>query len=188
MILIKITLLGDGAVGKTALRSRFMGEGFTGDYIMTIGADFCVKSIEIGDTKFKFQIWDLAGQPRFVAVRDLYYTGCLGALVLFDLTRPKSYINLTNWIEELWKNNGAGSIPFVLIGNKNDLPYKFPSEYGERYAAQASELTKELGFTIPYLETSAKTGENVEKAFELLAQEILNYVSHSKELGHVYLF
>ena len=108
MILIKIALIGDGAVGKTALRERFMGKEFTGDYVMTIGADFCIKTIDVSGKTFKFQIWDLAGQPRFDAVRDLYYSGCLGALVIFDLTRPDSYVHLTNWVQELWKNNGMG--------------------------------------------------------------------------------
>ncbi len=188
MILIKIALLGDGAVGKTALRNRFMGQGFAGDYIMTIGADFCVKSLQINGKNFKLQIWDLAGQPRFDVVRDLYYTGCLGALVVFDVTRPESYINLTNWIEEFWKNNRSGKIPFVLVGNKADLVRKIPRGYGEKYAKKASEMTESLGFSIPYIEASAKTGGNVDKAFKLLGQEILKYIASNKELAGIYSF
>ena len=71
--LVKIVLAGDGAVGKTTLRRRYLGEGFQASYMMTIGADFAVKRVDIGGKTITFQIWDLAGQPRFQMVRELYY-------------------------------------------------------------------------------------------------------------------
>ena len=76
---VKVLLCGDGMVGKTALRQRFMDRKFTGDYIRTIGADFAIKNLQLQvdekDYSFKYIIWDLAGQPAFKSVRSLYYRG-----------------------------------------------------------------------------------------------------------------
>ena len=99
---MKVVLCGDGAVGKTAIRQRYLGKGFQSTYLMTIGADFAVKEVNIKfkETSYpiKFQIWDLAGQPRFEAVRGLYYAGCLGALMVLMLP-----------VEILLKTLGLGS-------------------------------------------------------------------------------
>ena len=78
--IFKICLLGEGAVGKTALRQRYLGEGFKQSYAMTIGADFAVKRVTIDNQEFISQIWDLAGQVRFSSVREVYYRGAAGAL------------------------------------------------------------------------------------------------------------
>ncbi|MFX1513985.1 MAG: Rab family GTPase [Promethearchaeota archaeon] len=135
MLLMKICLLGDGAVGKTSLRERYLGKGFKSGYTMTIGADFAVKESNVDGNEIKFQIWDLAGQPRFSSVRELYYKGSVGGLLVYDCTRPESYQNLDGWIEELWKNNGRGKLPLVLIANKVDLreenPDSISPELGE---------------------------------------------------------
>ena len=99
---MKVCLLGDGAVGKTALRKRYLGKQFSSGYVMTIGADFAVKKTEIntndGTKSVKFQIWDLAGQPRFNSVRELYYKGSHGGLLVFDITRRDSFSNLNSWV------------------------------------------------------------------------------------------
>ena len=105
MFLMKVCLLGDGAVGKTALRERYLGKEFTSSYLMTIGADFAVQKTLVKDKEVKFQIWDLAGQERFNSVRSLYYSGSHGALFVFDVTRPESYQNIINgWLPELKKH------------------------------------------------------------------------------------
>ncbi|MFQ5979604.1 MAG: GTP-binding protein [Candidatus Heimdallarchaeota archaeon] len=175
--LYKVTLLGDGAVGKTALRDRFMGKAFTADYMMTIGADFATKVVDLPNAQLKFQLWDLAGQPRFEAVRELYYRGSLGGMLIFDVTRPPSFENTPSWVKELWKNNGKGKIPIVILGNKIDLRGAYPENLGSGHGmALAKNLSDIAGFHIPYLETSAKTGENVNEAFALLGQTILQYI------------
>ena len=98
----KVILAGDGAVGKTSLRKRFMESVFDGQYLMTIGADFSVKEIDVkmGSEKLqvKMQIWDLAGQPRFQEVRSVYYSGVVGAVLVYDVTRPDSFENTTKWL------------------------------------------------------------------------------------------
>ncbi|MCG3220558.1 MAG: GTP-binding protein [Candidatus Heimdallarchaeota archaeon] len=172
--IFKITLLGDGAVGKTSLRKTYLGEGFKDGYSMTIGADFAVKRLRIDDQDFVAQIWDLAGQQRFSAVREVYYRGTSGCLLVFDISRRSSFENIPSWIAELLKNNSNRVVPIVLIGNKSDLrsTAKDPimREQAEEYARSLSGWS---GFTVPYIETSAKTGENVDEAFKTLLKNIV---------------
>jgi small GTP-binding protein len=181
----KICLLGDGAVGKTSLRDRFMGKPLPGDYLLTIGADFAAKAAEVRNKTVKFQIWDLAGQPRFESVREPYYKGTLGGLLVFDVTRPDSFESTPSWIKELWKHNGKGRIPLVLLGNKIDLRDSIQPSihivHGEALAREFSKFCVKDGFKVPYIETSAKTGENVEQAFRILGEAIVDYIARQLE-------
>ena len=183
-ILLKIILAGDGAVGKTSLRERYLGRGFKSNYLATIGADFALQDRRIGERDVKFQIWDLAGQPQFSAVRGVYYLNCLGGLMVFDVARPDSLKNLYQWIEEFWNNNGRGIMPFVLLGNKVDLRDEFPHSVSEKAIKQfvevQNEKTEDHGFKIPYLETSAKTGLNVDAAFDYLGMRVLEFMEKQK--------
>ena len=145
-----------------------------------IGADFALKEATIREKSIKFQIWDLAGQPRFGTVRSVYYYGCLGALLLFDVTRPDTFTNLENWLEEIWKNNGKGMIPVVLLGNKVDLREQFPNHItdaqAEEFADNLTNKSADAGFPVKYMPTSAKTGLNVSAAFDMLGNVYLDYV------------
>ena len=120
----KIVLLGDGAVGKTALRHRYLGEAFQQSYSMTIGADFAVKRVNIDGDEIVAQIWDLAGRTRFASVREVYYQGATGALLVYDITRSDTFESIPNWITELLENNKHKVVPMVLLGNKSDLRNK----------------------------------------------------------------
>lgn len=167
----KLVLVGDPMVGKTSLRRRYLGEGFSYNYLMTIGADFGIK--RIGNTIF--QIWDLAGQENFEVVREGYYNGANGALVVFDVTRPQTYENIPRWIDEVVKNVGK-VIPFILVGNKVDLrkegeKWCVPTDVAKNYAETLSDWS---GYDVSYVETSALLGFNVEKVFEDLVEEISN--------------
>lgn len=117
----KITMLGDGAVGKTAMTTRFTQESFDSDYKRTIGSDFVIKRIDIPeiDSKATLQIWDLAGQPRFESVRQGFYRGARGGLLLYDVTRRRTFLNVVHWKEEAFRNL-AKEIPLVLVANKVD--------------------------------------------------------------------
>ncbi len=182
-LLFKICLIGDGRVGKTTLRHRFIGDkGFNESYIMTIGADFALKEITIGNIPLTFQIWDLAGQPHFKSVRSVYYAGAGAAVVVFDITRPKTFANSILWINELWKNTGKGPVPIILLGNKTDMRYdstvdssQFVNDEDARKFCKlfSLETARYKGFIVPYLPTSAKTGLNVNKAFDYLGRILL---------------
>ncbi len=170
----KITLIGDGAVGKTSIRRSYLGETFEGNYSLTLGSDFATKTMQVFDLTVNMIIWDLAGQPRFKAVREGFYRGTKGTLLVYDITRKDTYENIPRWIMELLKNNGNKKVPMILIGNKSDLRgslYKtIPSDHGETYA---KELGLWSGFDVPYIETSAKFGDNIEQPFETLIKQII---------------
>ncbi len=167
--LFKVIAVGDGAVGKTSITLRFSTGTFRDSYIMTIGVDFAVKTIDVGTTegakKIKLQIWDTGGQERFSYVRPLYYKGAMGGLVVFDVTQVESFQNIPKWFEEVKKNRG--NIPLILVGNKVDLPDRKIN--GE----QAKEIAKKNG--VQYLETSAKTGESIERIFLELSKSMVQY-------------
>jgi small GTP-binding protein len=176
----KITLLGDGLVGKTSLFNHFLGKAFPGDYIMTMGADIALKEVKVHGKRVKLQIWDIAGQKFFKAVRKAYFSGALGALFVFDITQSETLKSGLGWIREFWAQNGKGKCPVVILANKIDLresfPEAIPPEEGQALAYELSDPTQEVGFEIPYLEASAKTGENVDQAFFLLAERIFTFI------------
>ena len=185
--LTKICLLGEGGVGKTSLRRRYLGEGFPHTYAATIGADFAVKEVEcrVGEgrdarnVRFRFQIWDLAGQARFAPVRKIFYQGATGALLVFDIARTQTFQNLKTWVREFFANNGGGERPLILVGNKVDLRPSFPSciseEHGQMLAEQLSIFFRKKKLQVHYIETSAKDGTNVDHAFEYLAKSIWGF-------------
>ena len=181
---LKIVLLGDGAVGKTNIRKNYLGQGFTKDHLMTIGADFAAadKVLQIEDKEYNitFQIWDLAGQGTFNQVRSMYYRGVFGALVVFDVTRKNSFDNLSSWIKELYKNSNRGAVPIVILGNKYDLfdedeDHVKSLEINDMIELLNEEL-KDENFNVTYLNTSALTGLNIENAFESLGSNIINWL------------
>lgn len=166
----KIVLLGDGAVGKTSLRSKYMGEGFQGDYILTIGVDFATKDVSKDGKNFKAQIWDLAGQERFKFLQEKFLKGTQGILFVYDVNRMESLESAIDWFYEVEKEIKK-PIPVVLLGNKIDT---VPED-------KRDHLPKELKLeawgskrVYPILNTSAKTGENVDQAFDKLINEILS--------------
>jgi len=166
----KIVLLGAAAVGKTSLLLRFVNDVFNSDYAATIGAKFLSKEIELGlinrDEKAQLTIWDIAGQPRFEDLRTTFYRGASGALLIYDLTRENTFDELETWYREL-TNVLSEDTPIVLIGNKLDLVQK-----GDRAVDPEKAQTFAKSKNMIYIETSAKTGNNVDEAFFKLTQLI----------------
>ncbi|MFX1284856.1 MAG: Rab family GTPase [Promethearchaeota archaeon] len=179
MIVLKVVLIGDGGVGKTAIRERYLGKGFDSQYVLTIGADFATKDDVIYGTPIRYQIWDLAGQERFDGVRGVYYRGALGALLVFDVTRPDSYFNVPKWVKELWANNGRDKLPIVIVANKIDMrgskTETISAEQGRLFSEKLTKMTSREGFACHYIETSAKTGVKINDAFSLLGETIMKY-------------
>lgn len=186
MIVLKIVLIGDGGVGKTAIRERYLGKGFQSRYVLTIGADFATRDDIVHGTAVKYQIWDLAGQERFDGVREIYYKGALGALLVYDVTRPDSYYDAPKWINEFWTNNGWSRVPVVVVANKIDLRQAcdetISSEQGRIFTEKLTKMTSREGFACHYIETSAKTGVNIPEAFSVLGENIMKFAENRKNI------
>ncbi|MHA1144876.1 MAG: GTP-binding protein [Candidatus Helarchaeota archaeon] len=160
----KIVTIGEPAVGKTSLIRRFTTGKFSESYLKTIGADFTIKYLDYPDKRVLLQIWDLAGDSRFKWIRRDYYQEANGCLIVYDITRKETYDELDEWVENL--RNYCGDIPSILMGNKVDLAdqRKVTKEEGEAYSKKIN---------VPFFETSASSGENVEESFKLLSDLLL---------------
>ncbi len=162
--LFKILLIGDSGVGKSCILTRFADETFAESFISTIGVDFKIRTIEIDNKMIKLQIWDTAGQERFRTITSSYYRGSHGVIIVFDVTNKISFNNVKMWLSEI-DRHASPSVNKLLIGNKIDLGNKREVSYDE-----GKDFADSMG--MPYLETSAKSGDNVEQVFVKLASEI----------------
>eukprot|EP00298_Acanthocystis_sp_HF-20_P026827 c4659_g1_i1.p1 GENE.c4659_g1_i1~~c4659_g1_i1.p1 ORF type:complete len:218 (+),score=54.31 c4659_g1_i1:1-654(+) len=171
--LFKLLLIGDSGVGKSCLLLRFADDTYTESYISTIGVDFKIRTIEIDGKTVKLQIWDTAGQERFRTITSSYYRGAHGIIVVYDVTDLESFNNVKNWLHEIERYAVEG-VNKLLVGNKCDLVSKKQVETG---------LAKEFAdsMSISFLETSAKTAQNVENAFITMAKDIKERLSHQTE-------
>merc|ERR1711862_233277 len=97
----KILLIGDSGVGKSCLLLRFADNSWTETHISTIGVDFKIKTLKIGDKTIKLQIWDTAGQERFRIITSSYYRGAQGIILVYDCTDPESFQNVKQWMGEI---------------------------------------------------------------------------------------
>jgi len=170
--ILKVLLLGDGAVGKTSLILRFIENRFQEEYSMSLGVDFLTKTVQFIDTNniqrnVSLQVWDIAGQSRHVSYSHLYLTGALGAFYVFDLTRRDTLLD----IQERWQSQVLRVSPqclSILIGNKADLKKE------QALTKAQTKRVQEAMRVIDYIETSAKTGKNVNEAFQTMTTRILN--------------
>ena len=164
--IIKICILGEANVGKTSLVYRFIENKFRGNYKSTLGVNLLKKDMKIkefGDVSA--QIWDLGGQESFRSLRKLYLEGANGALVIYDCTKRSSFEKLEDWILDF--KDAREEEPLILIGNKTDLTDSIKVQESE-----GLELAKR--HTMKFIPTSAKTGSNVESAFNEIIKIILN--------------
>jgi Ras-related protein Rab-8A len=172
--LIKLLLIGDSGVGKSCLLLRYSDDSFTSSFITTIGIDFKIKSIAIGESKVKLQIWDTAGQERFRTITTAYYRGAMGILLVYDVSDESSFANVRNWMRQI-EQNAAENVNRILIGNKADID---PSERKVTHA-QGKALADEYG--INFFETSAKMNSNVDEAFLAIASDIVGRLRENPE-------
>lgn len=165
-VLLKTLIAGDSAVGKTTLLHRYIKGEFIDSKTITIGVDFFLKEVEIDNqTNCHLQLWDIGGQERFRFMVKKYIPGARGALLLFDTTSWKSFVNIDKWTQLLRIYDK--SLPIVLVATKYDL--KEFSMVADYYA----ELKQKKLNMIDYIKTSSKTGLNINEVFKILAKNII---------------
>ncbi len=163
----KICLFGPGGVGKTSLLLRYIKDYFSDDLKKTIGSNFLIKDVELDGKNVRLLLWDIGGQPQFHKLRTIYFKGSNAALGVFDLSSSQTLLKIPGWVSSI-KKTVKKTIPMLLLGNKVDLEREVDQE-------EAEDLAKRL--SCEYMETSAKTGENVEIAFEMIAKACLHDIN-----------
>ncbi|KAM3574885.1 hypothetical protein VYU27_003209 [Nannochloropsis oceanica] len=165
--LFKLLLIGDAGVGKSSILLRFTDDAFDDHQQSTIGVDFKVKMIEVGQKKIKMTIWDTAGQERFRTLTSSYYRGAQGIILVYDVNRRDSFENLNHWLQEVevYSTGGGREIIKVLVGNKVDKDRLVPREEAEAWARSKGML---------FLEASAKTRTGIKQVFQEVVQKILD--------------
>lgn len=167
--LFKVVLIGDSGVGKSNLLSRFTRNEFCLESKSTIGVEFATRTLQVEGRTVKAQIWDTAGQERYRAITSAYYRGALGALLVYDVTKPTTFENVSRWLKEL-RDHADSNIVIMLIGNKTDLKHlrAVATEDAQGFAEKEG---------LSFIETSALEATNVEKAFQTILGEIYRIIS-----------
>jgi len=164
----KITVIGDGAVGKTSLIKKYTKGEFNEEYIMTLGAQFYRHETIVQGTPIQLVFWDIAGQESFEQLRKGFYTGSRACIIVFSQEENEhgqnSFKNISKWRDDIKKH--CGSLPIILFGNKIDLVKNI-----DKSNYNVDELMKGYNFLGYYL-TSALTGQGVNEAFTLLAEKL----------------
>lgn len=158
----KVVFLGDEGAGKTSIVRRYMYGNFDESITATIGMDFQSKTVHLEERTVRLQLWDTAGQERFRSLIPSYIRDAAAAVVVYDITRRKSFEGTRKWIEDVRSERGEAA-KVALVGNKADLDTEreVPHEEGKQQA-------EELGAS--FAETSARTDLNVSELFRQLAE------------------
>ncbi|KAI5537461.1 Rab small GTPase domain-containing protein [Trichomonas vaginalis G3] len=160
---MKIVVIGETQVGKTCLLRRLYANAFTNNIPQTIGAAFQNYVIQTQKGKVELQLWDTAGQEKFRSLTPMYYRLAAFAVICFDLTNKPSFEALESWYTDIIEK-GPPRIQFVIVGTKKDCQEDRVISFEE-----AMNFAESHG-TAFYIETSAKTGENVRELFLRIAQ------------------
>jgi Ras-related protein Rab-23 len=169
----KITVIGDGGVGKTSLIKKYTKGSFRKEYIKTLGAQFSQYDEKIEDSAVKLFFWDIAGQREFSFMRPTFYKGSKAAIIVFSYAKEEkdSFNHISEWHDDIKKY--CGNIPIVLFGNKIDLLENEPLD-----ESKVDKIVRERNF-LGYYKTSAKTGTGVYEAFRAI---IVNLYQKYKDL------
>ena len=169
---IKIIIVGNQYVGKTNIMFRYIKGEFNKQYSTTIGVDFLACNVDLNDKIFRLTIMDTAGQERFRSITRGYYKNVACALIVYDITDVESFQSVKQWIVNC-QTFGRKDIHLVLVGNKNDLDEqrKVSEEEGKKLADN---------YNMDFFETSALTGENIEKVFQRICIFINKNIDEGK--------
>ncbi len=165
---LKVCLIGDGGVGKTSLIRRFVFSEFDERYLYTLGTNVSKKEVTLvwkgQKVKATLTVWDIMGQKSLRHLfAESYFKGAGGGIAVCDSTRSDTLDDLTEWIENMF--SVSGEVPVTILANKMDL--RGQTRIEERALAEFA-----AAYDAPYLFTSAKSGENVERAFAKIAELI----------------
>ena len=163
----KITVIGDGGVGKTSLIKKYTKGSFKKEYIKTLGAQFSKYDEKIEGSAVKLFFWDIAGQAEFSFMRPTFYKGSKAAIIVFSNAPDeldKSFNHINDWHEDIKKY--CGDIPIVLFGNKIDLIDDSSIEI-----EKVEKVVDERDF-LGFYKTSAKTGSGVFEAFQAIIKNL----------------
>ncbi|BES99723.1 ADP-ribosylation factor family [Nesidiocoris tenuis] len=170
-LVFKFLVIGDYGVGKTSIVRRYTEGKFSSNYKLTVGADFCVRSLMWdAKTRVSLQLWDIAGHERFSYMTRVYYKYAIGCAVVFDVTRYSSFNSVNRWVTDLNDKvilDDGRPIPTVLFANKSDIGDSCVSDEA------INKLCKELGI-LCWFKTSAKSDTNIEEGLSRLVQEAIN--------------
>jgi len=164
---IKLLLLGEQAVGKSSLLMRYTDNEFHLNIMGTGGMDLKRKMIQINEEDVKVMIYDTAGHERFRSIAKTQYKGSQGVILIYDVTEKKSFDRVSNWVDSIKENSDTQNVEILLVGNKIDMN-------NERVVSFADGNDLANNFGINFIETSAKTGENVESAFFTIIKKIFD--------------
>ena len=162
---LKILIVGDSSVGKTNFMTRFIENKFSEGYMTTSGIDLQTTDIQIKNKKIRIQLWDTAGQEKYKSITKNLFLKVMGAIIIYDITSEKSYINCKMWVQMIKEECGS-HMQIIIVGNKSDLTdqRKIDEEEVMNYAKEQNTQ---------YIETSCKTGENIRKAVSILCEKIM---------------
>jgi small GTP-binding protein len=165
----KIALIGDEGCGKTSLVNKYVQEKFDSDYKPTLGVSILTTTVPLDSppVNINLVIWDIAGQAKYQTIRQMYFQGCAGVIFVYDATREPTFENIREkWLKD-FKQFSLPQSQYILVGNKIDLTDKIKIT-----SDQGQDLASEIN-AIHFIETSAKTGENVTEMFEILVRKVL---------------
>ena len=174
-LLHKVIIVGSGSTGKSALTLQFMYDEFVEDYEPT-KADSYQKKVVLDGEEVQIDILDTAGEEDYAAIRDNYFRSGEGFLCVFSITQDESFQAAKEFREQIVRVKGKETIPFILVGNKSDLT-------DQRAVTLANAQAQAKEWNVPYMETSAKTRENVDKVFFELMREIRVQKMDSKRMA-----
>ncbi|KAH0795799.1 ras-related protein RABB1c [Histomonas meleagridis] len=175
-ICFKFIIVGNSAVGKSCLLLRFDEDRFQPIHDVTVGVTFSIKILQIDGREVKVQIWDTAGQEVFRSITRSYYRDSACAIIVFDITDTTSFDKIDDWIQDI-RSMSPANCHIVIVGNKIDLADQRTVE-----TEKARSFAENEG--IPYYETSALSGEGVEKLFNDCVHDVYNNSIGIRTLDH----